>query len=1290
MQIVMQITGFVEAAKSAANEAARLDGRLDAESAAAGVFTPLGYIVIARSLFPGTPNASRARTPLHRAAAMLVALALALMATITSLAAQQSADLIRGRVTSPEGQPVVGAQVTAVSYFGGITKTARTDRNGRYSITYPNGEGDYWLSFAAIGYQGQRIEVKRLADEEVLVADIKLSNAQALQQVTVTATGPRAPPPRTEPFATDPSGADKSIAGALIPPDQLGNLAAMASATPGVQLIPGVDGNPDRFSMFGLDPSQNNASLNGQQAGLSSIPRDAAVSQQLRAGYDIANGGFSGAQVAVNTQSGNNYVVRSLSGVFNAPQAQWNDRVGQASTYAFGSIGGRMSGPISMDKDFYNLSFQLDRRSQNLPTLLSSTPIVFQSAGIAPDSAQRLRSILGGLGIPLGARGIGNTSPRTNASLLGTFDWAPKAPTSGHAFNIAFNGSFTEQGPQSLLASQTPSALSESRFLNGGAQLRHTNYLGNGILTESMLSASGSSTRNSPYLEVAGGSVLVTSALLDGSISTRSLAFGGGSNAGSTRNLSVAGRNMLSWVSNNNKHRFKLITEMRLDDASSEREFNLLGRYTYQSLSDLEAGRPSSYSRALNTVSQAGRALVGGVAMGDAWRPTPNVQVQYGVRFDGNRFLDRPDANVAIQNMFGGPNTSVPNRVYVSPRLGFSWLYGQAPQIPFADGFAFGPRATIRGGAGVFQNMRGPDLISNAIASTGLPRAQQQLTCTGAATPIADWDVLLASGGAVPSACADGSSGTLFANSAPSVTFFAPGYRQERSVRSNLSWYGAVLGNRYTLNANVQYAYNFDQPDFLDVNFRNAQQFTLANEGGRPVFVAVGSIDPASGLIASRDARVSDAFSSVNQQRSDLTSQTRQLSVTFAPYTIIAPKIRWSLSYSYLNMTQEYRGFSSTTNNPLDIAWNTASQPRHDVGYSLSYNFRNALTFTWGGRLTSGQRFTPMIAGDVNGDARANDRAFVFAPTAAAAAAGDVALGQAMQALIDHGSPTARRCLRTQMGQLADRNSCVGPWTAGNTTLRITLNPSRIRLPQRTTLSFTLTNPLAAADLLLNGESKLRGWGQAPTIDQSLLFVRGFDASAGTFRYDVNQRLGATRVQQVTSRTPTVLTMQMSVDLAPTRDWQNLTQQLARGRTRVGTKLTEPQVRQLSQQIFPNVMARLLQVGEQIHLTRKQADSLATMSRRFTRLVDSVWTPAAKHLAAMPKDYDRTDAQRRLVLAREVTIDYLITAVPNVRGMLTRGQMRVLSSQIATMLEPRYLELMRSGQVGNEFAFFFF
>jgi hypothetical protein len=1225
--------------------------------------------------------------PGWRALCRHVALVFALLSLALPQAAraQQQADVIRGRVVGADGAPIFNAQITAVSYFGGITKQTRTNRDGRFSITYPNGEGDYWLSFAALGYQPQRIEVKRVADEEVLIADIKLSNVQTLAAVQTTANASKQPPPRQD-FMGDVTGGDRFVSNSSVPPEQAGNLAALAASTPGVQLIPGVDGNPDRFSIFGLDPSQNNASLNGQQAGLSTIPRDAAVGQSVRTGYDVANGGFSGAQVAITTFSGNNYINRTMSGVFNAPQGQFNDAVGRANAYSFASIGGRLAGPFVMDKDFYNVSFQFDRRDTRLPTLLTSSPQVFQSNGVAADSAQRLRNILSQLRLPLSVSDVGRTSPRTNASLLGTFDWAPKSPTSGQAFNLAFNGTYTDAGPQNAFALQTPTALSGSRSLSGGSQLRHTNYFNNGVLTESMFSVSGSHQRTDPFLELPAGTVLVTSTLADGSTATRSLTFGGGSNAGTNDQLSLSGRNMLSWISDNNKHRLKLITELRLDRAGSERATNLFGRYTYQSLDDLAAGRPSSFSRNLNTVSQSGRALVGAVALGDAFRPTKDVQVQYGVRLDGNTFLDRPAENAAVATAFGVANTLVPNRLYLSPRLGFSWLMGTAPQIAFADGFFSGPRATIRGGFGLFQNMRGPDLVSGAIANTGLPGSQQQLVCTGAATPIADWDVLLANPNGVAGSCADGTSGSLFANSAPSVTLFGPQYTQERSWRSNLSWNGLVWGNRYSLTANVQYALNLSQPDFVDLNFRAQPQFALTGEAGRPVYVARTSIDPASGLIASRDARVSTAFNSVQQQRSDLRSQSGQLTLSISPFNFNTPTFRWSAGYSYLYLTQQYRGFSNTAGDPLAIAWNTGASPRHDLSYQLTWNVKNFVTLTWNGRLSSGQRFTPMISGDVNGDGRANDRAFVFAPGATA----DPALSAGIQALLDHGSSAARKCLRSQLGKLADRNSCEGPWTAANSSLNITLNPSRIRLPQRTTLSFTLSNPLAAADLLVNGSEQLKGWGQAPFVDQSLLYVRGFNAATGTYRYDVNQRFGATRVQQVTSRAPAILTMRVNVDLAPTRDWQNLSQQLARGRTRVGVKMTEAAVRQMSPQLFPNVMSRLLQVGEQIHLTRLQADSLATMSRRYTRLVDSAWTPAAKYLAALPKAYDKAEAQRRLVAAREAVIDYLILATPNVRKMLTKGQLRVLNSQILQMLEPRYLELLKSGQSGSEFAVFFF
>lgn len=109
-----------------------------------------------------------------RRIALLVCALLAVVMTQPAMA--QQLDVIRGRVTGPDSTPVSGVTVKATSFSGNVSKSARTGRNGRFSITYPNGEGDYWLEFHAIGYVAKRFEIKRIADEEILLADTRLAS----------------------------------------------------------------------------------------------------------------------------------------------------------------------------------------------------------------------------------------------------------------------------------------------------------------------------------------------------------------------------------------------------------------------------------------------------------------------------------------------------------------------------------------------------------------------------------------------------------------------------------------------------------------------------------------------------------------------------------------------------------------------------------------------------------------------------------------------------------------------------------------------------------------------------------------------------------------------------------------------------------------------------------------------------------------------------------------------------------------------------------------------------------
>ena len=207
-----------------------------------------------------------------------VVASLATFALALPVSAQQL-DVIRGQVVGPDGKPLEDAKVTATSLSGNVNRSARTDKNGRYTITFPGGEGDYFVEFSAIGYGARRFEVKRTADQEILVADAKLQRAAGLLE-TVKVIGERDRVNRND-VTPDISGSERPVDNSALPASQQGDLAAMAASLPGVTLVPGQDGDPSGFSVLGLSPDQNNTTLNGMNFGGSNLPRDAAVSSSV-------------------------------------------------------------------------------------------------------------------------------------------------------------------------------------------------------------------------------------------------------------------------------------------------------------------------------------------------------------------------------------------------------------------------------------------------------------------------------------------------------------------------------------------------------------------------------------------------------------------------------------------------------------------------------------------------------------------------------------------------------------------------------------------------------------------------------------------------------------------------------------------------------------------------------------------------------------------------------------------------------------------------------------------------
>jgi hypothetical protein len=1215
---------------------------------------------------------------------MIPRIVASLLLAAASLGAQQT-DVIRGRVIGPDAAPIQGANVRATSYAGGIVKTATTDKRGSYTIIFINGEGDYWLDFTKLGFAPKRYELKRIGDEEVLLGDARMSTTvQTLGAVQVTGQGNRALPNRSG-NSPDVGGGERPLANNGLPPDEAGNLAQMAAMVAGIQIIPGLDGAADMFSLLGLSGDQNNTTFNGLGSGISALPPDILATTSIRPySFDPSIGGFSGAQIAIQTIPGSNFSRRAVTNADISPSAEWPDATAaaQGQQYTFMRLGGNAAGPIAMDKAFYNSAYNVSRRFNDVESLLNTSPAGLSAAGVAPDSVGRVLGVLRDDHVPLSFVTAPTLQSQDLGQLFANVDLMPSASGAGHSFTIGAAGNFQRTQPVSRggLLLTTPAHAGEVSLWGANLAVVHTNYFWFGILSKSTLGVAGASNSSRPYEYLPEGTVRVGSTLADGSSSVKMLTFGGNSQLSSSSNQTVQLNNQLSWFSLDNKHTLKLMSSVARDAFTSDLTPSLLGTFAFNSITDLEAGRASSYTRTLTKSTRSGSQIVGTASLGDYWRPSAGVQVQYGVRVDANRFLSTPAFNPAIQDALGIRNDAVPNRVYLSPRLGVQWYYGNSPKIAYAPGAARPPLAVIHAGVGVFQNMASSPLIAPAVASTGLASSTQTVTCVGSAVPLPDWNAFLTDASSIPARCADGSTNAAFATAAPNVTLFDSRYRQPRSLRAAADWSSPVLDNRLVLGLQGIASAGLAQSGMIDLNFNPTAQFSLSSEGGRPVYAEPSAIVASTGAISPTAAHVAPTFHQVWDERSDLRVNSRQITVDLRPVTANA-RLKWDLTYTLLDANEETYGFTNTAANPLDRSWGPhLAGGRHSV--ILQWNDFPVFDLVYlsaAMRFNSGQRYTPMVAGDVNGDGLANDRAFIVDPSKPGI---DSATAASMRALLDRGTASARTCLERQLNRLADRASCEGPWTATGG-LQLKLNPQKVGLPKRTTVSLQVQNPFALADLLVHGRDDVHGWGQNITPDQNLLFVRGFDPSTKQFKYDVNQRFGSSRPQQASAHVIPFISLSVQLDIGAPRERQLLTQRLDLGRGREGAKQSAESMKNLGTSSIPNPMAMILQSADFLRLTREQADSLATLSHAFAVFADSMWTPVSNYFAGLPDTYSHGEAYGQYVRARERTVDYLLTIVPDAKAVLTASQRRKLPMQISNYLDERVLRFLRSSSAGD-------
>ncbi len=1037
-------------------------------------------------------------------------------------------DVLTGVITDDQGRPVPEAVVEATSLETEITRGARTDQRGRYTILFPDGGGQYRLTVRSIGWQPFEGLVVRHGDEDRLVTDVRLSSSpMRLSEVVVQG---RRPPP--------PGGMNLPTPGAIervVTPEQLARLPVDASdlnlialLAPGVVAVAGDDSTAAGFSVAGQRPSSNATTLDGASFGATTIPQEALrATRVITNSYDVARGQFSGGQVSMTSRGGTNISQGSMSWSLRDEELTFGDegRDPFARGFSQNQFSGGVGGPLVRNKLFIFGSGQARLRTDAFQTLLNAPAGALDRLGTSFDSLSRFLTLAEATGAPIPARPDDSRSS-DDFSGLGRIDWM-LAPA--HTLTVRGDLRSTRQDPTRTSPLSLPEGAARTSGLSGGGLVTLSSRFGVQVLNEFRAYFTGSRQEATAFNDLPQGRVQVASALVDGGTGVANYFFGGNPGAArrSTGNGAELG-NELSWISAAGGHRVKFGLLYKESRSRQDVASNPFGTFTYQSLQALEANQPSTFTRTLAPTTRATTGLDQAAYLADTWRVGRGLQVTYGLRLERSSFRGAPDYNPDAETLFGVRTDRLPTETRLSPRLGFSWtpVSSTGPGQP--------PRVTVRGGVGEFRSPIPSMLVGSAQAATGLGASEAQLFCVGANVPVPDWFAYRADATSIPTACLGGTGGTLPTRS-PGITVFAEDFGAPRSVRASL---GATrrLGLTRALSLDVSWAKGVGQSGVTDLNLGDPR-FGLAGEAGRPVYAVPAVIDPGSGAVPIAASRRHPAYAQVFELDSRLGSRSWQATASFNGL-VLQKGILYNFSYTWADVRDQGaggtgRGFGgqSTAGDPNVRDWARSDFGRtHSVLATVTWPVTTGLELTTISRLSSGTPYTPMVAGDVNGDGSRNDRAFIFNPASAA----DPEVGAAMSRLLASGSGSARSCLEAQLGSIADRNSCTGPWQP-SVELQLNYRPAFLGLQRRLTLSMTTVNLLGGVDQLLHGADGIKGWGQGARPDGTLLYVRGFDPQTQRFQYTVNERFGATGARGTAIRVPFQLGIQARYALGPNR-----------------------------------------------------------------------------------------------------------------------------------------------------------
>src|SRR3989449_5583549 len=265
-----------------------------------------------------------------------------------------------------------------------------------------------------------------------------------------------------------------------------------------------------------------------------------------------------------------------------------------------------MGGPVVRDRLFVFGALQGRWKDQALPSLATADAATLERLGVSPDSAARCVALAGATGVPLSVPDAQSDRGTNNATALLRMDWNV---AEAHTLMLRLDGRWNSDDPARVRSLALPSTGGRRSERAGGVMVSWTSHFGEQVINEVRGYVSAEHTDAGGFLALPEARVHVTSDLPDSIRGIATLTFAGNhAFPQHTDNTTAEVREEVSWLTQDATHRIKLGGYLNSGRLRANQTPNQLGTFVFHSLQAFEAGRPSSFSRTLPPLEQAGRS----------------------------------------------------------------------------------------------------------------------------------------------------------------------------------------------------------------------------------------------------------------------------------------------------------------------------------------------------------------------------------------------------------------------------------------------------------------------------------------------------------------------------------------------------------------------------------------------------------------------------------------------------------------------------------------------------------